>query len=121
MGYSVIKEKFIKYLNTDDVDFDNILEHVLIPLMNERFDFENCLNKLGIKKPKNYQTYYDYIEDIKHVTILNNEIEKLKNKYNTNELLEIMNYICYGIKITFKIKNKELKRRRNFTRIWSYI
>ncbi len=106
---SEIKEKFIKYLNTDDVDFDNILEHVLIPLMNERFDFENCLNKLGIKKPKNYQTYYDYIEDIKNVTILNNEIEKLKNKYNTNELLEIMNYICYGIKITFKIKNKELK------------
>ena len=106
---SEIKEKFIKYLNTDDVDFDNILEHVLIPLMNERFDIENCLNKLGIKKPKNYQTYYDYIEDIKNVTILNNEIEKLKDKYNTNELLEIMNYICYGIKITFKIKNKELK------------
>lgn len=106
---SEIKEKFIKYLNTDDVDFDNILEHVLIPLMNERFDIENCLNKLGIKKPKNYQTYYDYIEDIKNVTILNNEIEKLKDKYNINELLEIMNYICYGIKITFKIKNKELK------------
>ena len=40
-----IKKKYIDYLG-EDVDFDSILEHVLMPICNDRFDKVNCLNKL---------------------------------------------------------------------------
>lgn len=118
---SDIKEKFIKYLKHSEVDFDSVLEHVLIPLVNERFDKINCLKQLNIIKPKNYDLYYDYIEDLKHVTILNTEIENLKKKYDEDELLQIMNYICYGNKINFKIKVKEIRNFDKLANLISYL
>ena len=115
-GYpiEIIKEKFIKYLNHDEVDFDSVIEHVLTPLMNERFDKDNCLSKLNIYKPNNYDEYYDYMNDLKLVTTLNTEIEQLKEKYNQAQLLEIMNYICYGANLSFDVTNKE---RKTFERL----
>ena len=107
-----IKAKYIKYLSNEDIEFENILEHVLIPLSNNRFDSINCLNKLGINKPSSYDKYYKYMEDLRNVALLNHEVEKLEKQYNQEEILSIMNYICYGIKVNFKIKAK-LKKQLN--------
>ena len=105
-----IKNKYIKYLSNDEIEFDNILEHVLIPLSNNRFDVVNCLNKLGINKPGSYDQYYKYIEDIRAVTELNNEIEKIETLYEAPQLISIMNNICYGTKLGFKVKAKDKKK-----------
>lgn len=104
-----IKEKYIKYLANNDVDFESILEHVLIPSANNRFDKFNCLNKLGILKPKNTDEYNQYLNDLKYITEINFKLDKYKEKYNTSELISIMNYICYGTKISFSISKKEQK------------
>ncbi len=104
-----IRERFIKYLNHDEVDFDSITDHVLTPLMNERFDKDNCLSKLNIIKPSNYDEYYDYMNDLKLVTILNNEVEKLKKVYKPEQILEIMNHICYGANLSFDVSAKDSK------------
>lgn len=112
-----IKEKFINYLDNEEMDFDSVLEHVLTPLMNERFDKENCLTKLGINKPKNFDIYYEYIEDVKNITILNNEIEKMKNYYGYTDILDIMNYICYGTALNLKLKAKEQKKLDNIANL----
>ena len=72
-------------------EFENVLEHVLIPLSNNRFDSVNCLNKLGITKPSSFDQYYKYMEDIRNVTMLNNEIEKIETLYSHENLISIMN------------------------------
>ena len=104
-----VKEKYIKYLANKDVDFNSILEHVLTPIVNERFDKENCLNKLGIIKPKNTDIYNKYLNDIKNVDFLNNKIENYKKTYSEIEILAIMNCICYKQELGFKVNNKFLK------------
>ncbi len=98
-----IKEKYIKLLASKDVDFDSILEHVLTPIINDRFDKENCLNKLGIKKPKDADIYIKYLKDINTISELNSKIEYLRSIYNDNEVLEIMNSICYQDSLSFKV------------------
>ena len=111
-GYPVldVKNKFIKYLANHEVDFDSILEHVLHPIVNDRFDKENCLSKLGINKPKNTDEYLKYLNDLKLVTELNTLIEKFKSIYNSEETISIMNYICYGNKLIPKLKKKDLTK-----------
>lgn len=104
-----IKEKYIKYLASEDVDFDSILEHVLTPIINDRFDKENCLNKLGIVKPKNTEEYLKYLSDLKHVTELNMRMDKYKNEFSFEQMISIMNYICYNTAFNFKIKSKQRK------------
>lgn len=99
-----IKEKYLKLLANKDVDFDSILEHVLTPIINDRFDKENCLNKLGIKKPKDADIYIKYLKDINTITELNLKIETLRSLYNNQEVLMIMNSICYHDKLSFKVK-----------------
>ena len=103
-----IKDKYLKYIDSVDVDFDSIYEHVLVPIINNRFDKENCLNKLGIKKPENTHAYIKYLEDLDTVDYLNNRIDKFKKKYNYNELIEIMNYICYLNSLSFKVSKNLL-------------
>lgn len=104
-----IKKKYIHYLANEEVDFDSILEHVLTPIANDRFDKENCLNKLGIHKPKDTDEYLKYLTDLKHVTSFNSKIEKYKEHYTYEQVLMIMNYICYGNKLPFEVKKKQLK------------
>ena len=106
-----VKDKYVKYLSNEDIEFENILEHVLIPLSNGRFDPFNCLSKLDIVKPNNYDEYYRYMDDIKTVTILNAEIEKIQREYEytVEEFLSVMNHICYGNKLPFRIKRKTKK------------
>ena len=108
-GYDLdnIKKKYVKYLSNEDIEFENILEHVLIPYSNNRFDAVNCLNQLGISKPNSFDHYYRYIEDVRIVAKLNNEIEKYEKSYTPQELISIMNFICYGTKLGFKTKNKK--------------
>lgn len=108
-GYNCdnLQDKYLKHLNITLIDLDNILEHILIPTINERFNKENCLNKLGIFKPKEYDKYMVHQEDLRNLTILNNSLGKLKDKFSLPERLEILNYICYGTSISFKIKKKD--------------
>ena len=105
-----IKERYIKHLKNENVEFDNIVEHVLTPLMNERFDKDNCLSKLNIKKPDNYDNYYDYMRDLQLVTKLNTSIDKIRDNYSTEQLLEILNYICYGTSLSFNVSARENNR-----------
>ena len=109
-GYPVneVKNKYIKYLANEDVDFESILEHVLLPIVNDRFDKENCLCKLGINKPKNTDEYLKYLDDLKTVTELNTLIDKYKINYSYEQVISIMNYICYGNKLDVKLKKREL-------------
>ena len=109
-GYPVeqVKDKYLKFLANDEVEFDNLLQHVLHPIVNDRFDRENCLNKLGIKKPKDADEYIRYLNDLKIITELNIKIDNYKKKYNQTEVLSIMNYICYGTKLGFKAKKKDI-------------
>lgn len=104
-----IKDRYIKYLANNEVDFDSILNHVLTPIINDRFDKENCLDKIGIQKPKNTDAYKKYLDDLKNVTELNAKLDSYKLKYNTSEIISIMNYICYGTILPFKVSNKILK------------
>ncbi len=113
-----IKQKYIKHLANEDVDYDSILEHVLIPTANERFDKENCLNKLGINKPINTDQYSKYLDDLKHVTELNLKIDKYKDSFDTEQIIVIMNYICYQSTINFEISKKYI---REFDKLASLI
>lgn len=118
-GYPVenVKEKYLKFLANEEVEFDNILEHVLHPIVNNRFDKENCLNKLGIKKPKEADDYIKYLNDLKIVTELNTKINNYKRKYSLEETISIMNYICYGTKLGFKAKKKDLNKFDSLTNL----
>lgn len=102
-----IQNIYKNFLTDQEVDFQNILEHVLIPYANERFEFENCLTKLGIKKPQNTDVYFKYLEDIRFITRLNHGLKKYKEKYNTDKIIKIMNGICYGNEIDFELSKKE--------------
>lgn len=104
-----LKKKYINYIANEDVDFDSILEHVLTPIVNDRFDIENCLNKLGIHKPKETDEYTKYLNDLKSITYLNDKIDKYKEIYQEDKIIMIMNYICYGTSIPFVIKKKKMK------------
>lgn len=104
-----LKTKYIKYIETEEVEFQNILEHVLIPLSNDRFDKTNCLNHLGIGKPDNYEVYYKYMNDLQIIAKLNNNLDYYKNLYDDQELISIMNYICYGSELIFKPRAKVKK------------
>ena len=111
-GYPVleVKEKYLNYLASDEVDFDSLLQHVLHPIVNDRFDKENCLSKLGIKKPKETDNYLKYLSDLKIVTELNIKIDSYRNKYKDEDIISIMNYICYGTKLNIKLKKKEISK-----------
>ena len=101
-----IKDKYVQYLNCPNIEFENILEHILIPYSNDRFDFENCLNKINIHKPNNYDSYIDYLNNLQNVTKLNMEIEKIKDDFDNEDLIIIMNHICYNSTLSIKVKNK---------------
>ncbi len=107
-GYMIteIKDKYIKYLNQPDIEFNNILEHILIPYSNDRFDYENCLNKININKPTNYDEYILYLNNLQNVSILNNEVSKIRNLYSDTELISIMNNACYDSELGFKANSK---------------
>lgn len=114
-GYPIeeVKTKYIKYLANEEVDFESILEHVLLPIVNDRFDKENCLNKLGIKKPKNTDQYLRYLNDLKTITELNTLIDKYKGTYSTEDIIAIMNHICYGNSLELNFKKKDLTKLKN--------
>jgi len=102
---SNLKDDYLKSIGKS-VEFDNILDHILYPIANNRFDIENCLSKLDIRKPDNYDNYYTNLNNMKLVTKLNEEIEQYKYLFTQEEFLSIMNYICYGNRIRFRIKTK---------------
>ena len=107
-----ILNSYKKYLTKQEVQFDEILKHVLIPTMNERFDKENCLNKLGICKPDGTNRYLEYLDDLKDVTYINKRLNTYKNKYDNEQIVKIMECICYNSEIPFELTNnkkKELK------------
>lgn len=104
-----LKKKYICYVANEDVDFESILEHVLTPIINDRFDKENCLNKLGIHKPKDTDEYIKYLNDLKSITYLNSKIDKYKETYSDEEVIMLMNFVCYGNKIPFQLKKRKLK------------
>ena len=120
-GFNVndILNKYKKYLAKEEVQFDEILEHVLIPIMNERFDEFNCLNKLGIVKPEGTDKYLKYLDELNDVDYINKKISRYKNKYDDNQIKELMDCICYNSDLSFKITNnkrKELKYLNSLVR-----
>ncbi len=122
-GYPLekVKDKYIKYLGSEEVDFESILEHVLLPIVNDRFDKENCLSKLGINKPKSTDSYLKYLNDLKIITDLNIKLDRYIEKYNSEEMISIMNYICYNIKLPFKVKKKDLNNFDKYAELSSRI
>ena len=64
--------------------------------------------KLGIIKPKEADSYIRYLNDLKAITELNSKVDNYKKKYTQTEVLSIMNYICYGTKLGFKVKKKDI-------------
>lgn len=114
-----IKDRYIKYLANDEVDFNSILEHVLIPIANDRFDKENCLNKLGINKPRYTDSYSKYLNDLQNVTELNMKIENYKNSYSQEQVISLMNYICYKSTFGFDVSKKDLKELNKLSRLTS--
>ncbi len=108
-----LEDDYKKYLAKTEVHFDSLLNHVLIPTMNERFDKENCLNKLGISKPKDTDIYLNYLKDVSTVDYINKKLVNFKKKYEPNEVLTIMNAICYDSKVDFKLTNTKQKEIRH--------
>ena len=108
-----IEEEYKKYLAKTEVHFDSLLNHVLIPTMNERFDKDNCLSKLGISKPKDTDVYLNYLNDVNKVTYINKKLVNFKKKYNPQEVLTIMNAICYDSKLDIKLTNTKQKEIRH--------
>ncbi len=102
-----LENDYKKYLAKTEVQFDSILNHVLIPIMNERFDKENCLNKLDIEKPEDTDRYLKYIEDLNNVRLINKRLNVYKKKYKKEDVLQIMKNICYNSEITCKLTNKK--------------
>lgn len=118
---TLLKDNYVNYLRNNEQEFEDILEHVLIPLANDRLDYVNCLEHLGINKPANYDVYIKFNNDLKYVTILNNKINSLKKKYGIDEIISIMNYICYGTSLTFKAKVSEVKNFNKLSEIVNLI
>ena len=118
-GYPIkdVKSKYIKYLANEEVDFESILEHVLLPIVNDRFDKENCLSKLGINKPKNTDEYLKYLADLKTITELNTLIDKYKVNYEPEQVISIMNYVCYGNKLDIKLKKRDILKLSRATKL----
>lgn len=118
-GYPIkdVKNKYIKYLANEEVDFESILEHVLLPIVNDRFDKENCLSKLGINKPKNTDEYLKYLADLKTITELNALVDKYKVNYEAEQVISIMNYVCYGNKLDIKLKKKDIIKLNRATKL----
>ena len=108
-----IEDDYKCYLAKTEVDFTNLLNHVLVPIMNERFDKENCLNKLGINKPEDTDIYLKHLDDLKTIDYLNKKIGRYKLKYVPIEILPIMENICYNSELKVKLtKNKQAELRR---------
>ena len=114
-GYDLehIKDKYLKFLANSKVDFDDLLLHVLIPIANERFDKENCLSKLGINKPQDTDDYIRYLDGLEIITRVNKKLEKYSQKYTKEQLLSIMEYICYDYELDFKVSNSQLNEFYN--------
>lgn len=114
-----LEDDYKNYLAKTEVDFKNLLNHVLIPIMNERFDKDNCLSKLGINKPEDTNVYLKYLEDLKNVELLNKKINNYKAKYSPQEILPIMENICFNSELNINLtKNKqaELKHLNRIVR-----
>ena len=105
-----IEEHFSSCLHHDSIEFSALMEHVFIPLANERFDKENCLSKLGITKPDSFLEYKAYIESLQTIAKLNTKMKQYKKKYSSKEVLSFMNFICYGTDISFSITKKEMQK-----------
>lgn len=112
-----IQDKYLKYIGKDKDNLEDIIEHILIPIVNERFDIYNCLEKLNINKPAYYDEYNKYLEDIKHLNMINRTIEKWKKKYYQTSILEMLNYLCYGRNINFKISKSALDTLKEYKNI----
>ncbi len=120
-GFDVLNilDKYKKYLAKAEVDFDEILEHVLIPITNERFNRDNCLSKLGIDKPKDTERYLDYLDDLDDVEFINKKLDKYKTKYDSSQIKELMECICFNTDVSFDLTNnkkKELKYLNSLVR-----
>ena len=108
-----ILEDYKKYLAKSEVEFDSLLAHVLIPIIHERFDKENCLNKLGISKPEDTDRYLEYLDDVKDVELINKEINKFKNKLTDEQVKELMENICYSSDVSFNLTHNK-KQKLNY-------
>ena len=112
-----IKERYIKYLNIENVNYNEILTYILIPISNNTFDKELCLSRLGIKKPREYDKYYNYINNNLIIESINNEINNISNKYTKEEITNILEHICYNIKLIAKLNKDDKKIIRKLIKL----
>jgi len=101
---------YTKCLKNSSQDFDEVLEHILTPLMNERFDITNCLEKLGVVKPSNYDKYIRYWNNVQAITKVNMKLSIYNRVYSKEEFILILNYICYGSELNIGLKRPVLKQ-----------
>ena len=102
-----LKSKYIDYLNVDNVNIDDVITNILIPWVEDKFDIYNCLNKVGIVKPKEYDLYYNHFNNLQAVTAINNELNKLKNNHTNKDIISIMESVCYNKPLEIKVSVKE--------------
>lgn len=96
-----IKNKYKEYLLTDEFDIDNIINLILKPLIENKFDKYECLEKLNIKKPRDYDLYAKIISDINVVNEINEFMSSLD--VDANSKIEILNLICYDTSISISL------------------
>lgn len=104
-----LKHKFIEHLSVEAVDAERIIKDILIPWVEGRFEKDECLNKMGITKPKDYDLYYNYMNNIEHITSINKELLKIKDSHDKKDVIDIMECICYNKPITIKVSAREKK------------
>ncbi len=104
-----LRQRYIEYLNVDSVNINDIISNILIPWVEERFDSVNCLNKLGIVKPKYYDLYFEHTKNQDIINSINKELQKLKDSHDKNEIIKIMEATSYNKPLGVKVTAKEKK------------
>ncbi len=102
-----LRNKYVEHLNVEAVNISDIISDILVPWVEEKFDEDSCLAKLGINKPKEYDLYYSYTNNYNSIEQINNELNKLKENHDSKDVISIMESICYNKPITVKVSARE--------------
>lgn len=106
---NLLKETYMKFVGESELLFSNILHNILIPMSKNEFNIDECMSKLGYEKPANYEKYHKIKEDKELIADINKTLLRFKKVYNTPEIIEIMNYICYGTELSFRLSFANIK------------
>ena len=112
-----LKEKYIEFLNKEQVNIDDIINEVLIPLVEDKFNKYSYLSKIGINKPKEYDVYCNYINNVNIVNNMNKSINKLKTNHSKADILSIMECLRYCKEINIVLSTRDKKRIKKLANV----